>query len=139
EKGGRADKQGNRYEIRWGIYQLLCVLEEKAESVIFEAIGDEEEGVDIWVEYKDGRQEGQQCKGRNSANETWTYADLNSKNILSKWRKQLERGDAISVFLVSPLVFTYLEDLTSRAINSADNPHLFYKHQIKGSDTKFIN
>ncbi|PAV27790.1 hypothetical protein CIL05_20140 [Virgibacillus profundi] len=139
EKGGRADKRGNRYEIRWGIYQLLCVLEEKTEYVIFEAIGDEEEGVDIWVEYRDGRQEGQQCKGRNSANESWTYGDLNSKNILSKWKIQLDRGDNISVSLVSPLAFTYLEDLTSRAINSADNPRLFYKHQIKGSDTKFIN
>ncbi|WP_430788361.1 hypothetical protein VBD025_00755 [Virgibacillus flavescens] len=139
EKAGRSDKQGNRYEIKWCVYQLLKVLEEKLDYITLEAIGDDEEGVDLWVVHKDSTQEGQQCKGRNGANETWSYGALNSKEILSKWKSQLDRGDNFYVSLVSPLGFTYLEDLIHRAKNSSDNPKLFFEHQIKGSDTKFIS
>lgn len=138
EKAGRADKQGNRYEIKWCVYQLLKVLEEKVDYITIEAIGDDEEGVDLWVGYKDGTKEGQQCKGRNGANETWSYSALNSKDILSKWKLQLNREENICVSLVSPLGFTYLEDLIHRARNSSDNPNLFYEHQIEGSDSKFL-
>jgi hypothetical protein len=139
EKGGRADKNGNRYEIRWCVYQLLNVIEEKIDYITLEAIGDDEEGVDIWIGHKDGTLEGQQCKGRNASNETWTYGSLNSKRILEKWKTQLDRGNPIQVSLVSPLGFTYLEDLTTRARTTSDDYKLFYEYQIKGSDTKFIN
>ncbi|MBB6452774.1 hypothetical protein HNQ94_001220 [Salirhabdus euzebyi] len=139
EKAGRADKQGNRYEIKWCVYQLLKVLEEKLDYITLEAIGEDEEGVDLWVGYKNGTQEGQQCKGRNGANETWSYGALNSKEILSKWKSQLDREEFNYVSLVSPIGFTYLEDLIHRAKTSSDNPKLFYEQQIKGSDTKFIS
>src|SRR5699024_1022670 len=61
-----------------------------------------------------------------------------SKSILRNWKFQLGRGNNIYVSLVSPLAFTYLEDLVHRAKNSGEQPNLFYEHQIKGSDVKFI-
>lgn len=137
EKGGRSDKQGNRYELKWCVYQLLKVLEEKLDYITIEPIGDDEDGVDLWIGYKNGVKEGQQCKGRNGANESWSYGALNSKEILRKWKTQLDRGDSIHVSLVSPLAFTYMEDLTNRAKNSGDDASLFYEMQIKSTDPKF--
>jgi hypothetical protein len=137
EHGGRADKQGNRYEIRWCIYQLLRVFEEKSEYVLIEPIGEDEEGIDLWIGNLDGTREGQQCKGRYGPNESWDFGALNAKNILKKWKSHLNRSTTDSVSLVSPLSFTNLEDLSSRARNSGD-PFEFYSSQILGSDSKFI-
>ena len=47
EKGGRADKQGNSYEINCVIYELLKVLDEVNYSVVIEALGEDEAGTDI--------------------------------------------------------------------------------------------
>ena len=64
EKGGRADKYGNRFEYNWVIYNLLDVVREKISYVMIEAIGEAEKGVDLWIGNLDGTREGQQCKGR---------------------------------------------------------------------------
>lgn len=42
EKGGRADKYGNRFEYNWIIYNLLDVVKEKISYVMIEAIGEDE-------------------------------------------------------------------------------------------------
>jgi hypothetical protein len=47
EPSGVADKWGNRYEIKWVLYQIIKVLEEKLDYVVLEALGDDERGVDI--------------------------------------------------------------------------------------------
>lgn len=39
ESRGVADKSGNRFEIRWVIYQILKVLDEKLDYVVLEALG----------------------------------------------------------------------------------------------------
>ena len=65
EVGGRSDKYGNRFELNWVISKLLDVIEERIASVVVEALGDDEQGVDLWIEYKSGVREAQQCKGRN--------------------------------------------------------------------------
>ena len=49
EPGGYADKLGNRYEGRWVVKQLLRLLNEEINSVTIEAIGDDEQGVDVIV------------------------------------------------------------------------------------------
>ena len=133
EKGGRADKAGNRFEYNWIIYNLLQVIEEKIQYVIIEAIGEDEEGVDLWIGNLDGSREGQQCKGRYGSEDSWTYGSVNAKGIWTKWKKQLEREDKVKVSLVSPLAFTLFEDLTARARNTNENPKDFYKYQI-GND-----
>ena len=47
EKGGRADKEGNRYEINCIIYEILNILNETNYSVVVEALGTDEIDTDI--------------------------------------------------------------------------------------------
>ena len=67
EQGGRADKFGNRYEIRCIIYELLKVIREDNYSVTIESLSDDEEGTDVLVCKKNGTIEHQQCKVRNAS------------------------------------------------------------------------
>jgi len=83
EPGGRADKFGNRHESRWVAKQLLRLLNEEINSVIIESIGDDEKGVDLWIELKDGRRQAQQCKARNKSKELWSINDLKTQGILN--------------------------------------------------------
>lgn len=137
ELGGRADKSGNRYEIRMVIYHLLAVIQEKISYVILEALGEDEKGIDIWIRYMDGIKEGQQCKGRNSSKEHWDFGSANAKNIFSTWKRQLDRDSSIIVSLVSPLPFTMLDDLINRAKNTNSTPIDFYENQIQKSSKEF--
>ncbi len=139
ELGGRADKRGNRFEFRWVIYQMLKVLDEKLDYVILEALGDDEQGVDIWIGKKDGSREGQQCKGRNGSKEFWDYGTANAKGIFTNWKYQLDRDKSNTVSLVSPLAFTLLEDLIERAKNTSKNPKDFYNNQVLNASKEFVN
>lgn len=133
EVGGRADKMGNRFEFNWTISKLLDVIEEQANYIEIETIGEDEQGIDLWICDKKGNREGQQCKARNGNKEYWTYAAINAKGILDKWKKHLSTPNN-SVSLVSPLSFIQLEDVTQRARNTnIDKPKLFYEFQIKKS------
>lgn len=134
EKGGRADKAGNRFENNWVLYNLLQVVEEKIQYIMIEAIGEDEEGVDLWIGNWDGSREGQQCKGRYGSEESWSYGTLNAKGIWTKWKNQLEREEKVKVSLVSPLSFTQLEDLSNRARNTNGNAKDFYMYQIDNAD-----
>lgn len=139
EKGGRADKMGNRYEIRCIIYEMLKILREVNYSIVIEAVGDDEVGTDILITDFKGKKEHQQCKVRNASKEYWTIADLKARNILNNWKKQLERGDDREVALVSAVGCTHIVDLHTRAINSTDNPNDFYEYQIKPGSEEFQN
>ncbi|MDD2815232.1 MAG: hypothetical protein PHP00_05770 [Thiotrichaceae bacterium] len=83
ETGGLADKLGNRYEGRWVAKQLLLLLDEKNTSVIIEAIGEDEKGVDLWVETKNGERQAHQCKARNASKDNWSISDINKKKLNS--------------------------------------------------------
>lgn len=131
EKGGRADKMGNRYEIRCIIYEMLKVLKEVNYSIVIEALGNDEVGTDILITDCEGRKEHQQCKVRNASKEYWSIADLKSHNILKNWKRQLERDDNRKVALVSAVGCTHIVDLHNRAVNSTDNPNDFYEYQVK--------
>lgn len=139
EKGGRADKNGNRFETRWVVYQLLQVLEEKIDYIILEALGQDEKGIDVWVGHKNGTKEGQQCKGRNGSKGYWDYGSVNAKGIFDTWKFQLDRDKSNTVSLVSPLAFPHLEDLIYRAKSNGGNPSNFYLGQILTSSKEFIN
>lgn len=86
ELGGRADKNGNRFEIKWVVYQMLRVLEEKLNYVVLEALGDDEEGIDVWIGNRNGCREGQQCKGRNGNKEYWDFGTANARSIITNWK-----------------------------------------------------
>lgn len=136
EIGGRADKGGNRYEVKVAIYYILQLLDEQIEHVVIEAIGQDEEGTDIWIKKLDGTRVSLQCKARNASLEYWRYTDLKEKGIFTVWKNQLERNRTTEVSLVSPLTFTLLEDIISRSKNTNNNPLDFYNYQIKNSSGK---
>lgn len=138
EAGGRTDKAGNRFEIRYFILQLLKVIEEDIRSATLEALGDDEKGTDIWIENKDGTRESQQCKGRYANNDNWNFYAMDQYDIFKNWKYQLDRDTDFLVSLVSPISFTVLEDLIKRAKNTSDNPRDFYENQVKKSDDKMI-
>ncbi|CDA10181.1 hypothetical protein [Intestinibacter bartlettii] len=133
EIGGRADKLGNRYESRWVVKKILSIVKEEIDSIILEAIGEEEEGVDVIVINKDGSKEYHQCKGRNASKDKWSIADLNSKNILQNSKKHLDRSSTAKFMLISPISCITLHDIHERALNSNDCSDDFYNYQIKGS------
>ena len=137
EKGGRADKQGNSYEINCVIYELLKVLDDVNYSVVIEALGEDEVGTDILVTDMSGHREHQQCKSRNASKESWNMSDLKARGILEAWRKQLNRDNKRRVALVSPLACTFLYDMHKRAANTSGRAEDFYKIQIAKSSTEF--
>ena len=141
EKGGRADKAGNKYEINWIILKLLELLDEELKTITIEPIGDDEKKTDVLLEYKDGKKEHQQCKGRNGSEEHWTVGKLgntnNKESILYSWKKHLDRDNNRNVSLVSEIGFVKLVDLNKRALNTNDNPIDFYKSQILSSSKDF--
>jgi hypothetical protein len=114
-------------------------LDEKLDYVVLEAIGSDEQGVDIWIGKKNGSREGQQCKGRNGSKEYWDYGTANAKGIFTNWKYQLNRDKSDTVALVSPLVFTLQEDLIKRAKNTSKNPKDFYNNQILNASKEFID
>lgn len=133
EKGGRADKFGNKFENNWVIKNLLDVILEKKAYVQLEALGEDEAGVDIWVADNHGKKEAQQCKGRNGTDDYWTYSSVNKKGLWNTWKKQLDRDENICVSLVSPLSFIPLEGICQRARTNDNNPFDFYNTQIMKS------
>ncbi|WP_425805580.1 hypothetical protein ACHOLT_02555 [Desulfitobacterium sp. Sab5] len=138
EAGGRADKFGNRYESRWVVKQLLRLLNEEISSVIIEAIGEEEEGVDLWIKNLDGSRECHQCKARNSSKEYWDLSDLDARGIFKKAKKQLENNDSVNYYLISAVAGVMMNDLTIRAQNSNSNSEDFYKYQIETSGKEVV-
>lgn len=137
EKGGRADKQGNRYEINCIIYEILKVLNETNYSVIVEALGTDEIGTDILVTTFDGQKEHQQCKARNASKEYWDISDLKAKNMFSAWKIQLNKDCSRKVALVNPMACSFLFDLHSRACNTSGKAEDFYSIQIMKSSKEF--
>ena len=128
--GGRTDKAGNKYETNYAISQLLRVIGEEIYSVTIEPIGDDENGVDLWIVNKDGTREGQQCKGRNINKDKWTIGAIKKYKIFDTWKFQLDRDNNNYVSIVSPISFILLEDLINLAHTSSGDSKDFYKNQV---------
>lgn len=137
EKGGRADKQGNKYEINCIIFELLKVIEETNYSIVIEGLGNDEFGTDIIVTKADRRKEYQQCKARNGSLDKWNIGDFKRLKLFEVWKAQLNRDINNSVVLVSPLACTFLVDLNSRALNSNGRGNDFLNSQIGNSSKNF--
>ena len=128
--GGRTDKAGNKYETNYVISQLLRVIEEEIYSVTIEPTGDDEKGIDLWIVNKDGTREGQQCKGRNINEDSWTIEAIKKYNIFDRWKFQLDRNNNNYVSIVSPISFIILEDIINLAHTSSGDAKDFYKNQV---------
>ena len=131
EPGGYADKLGNRFEGRWVVRQLLQLAFEDVRSVTIESVGDDERGVDLWVERKDGIRQAQQCKARNAGREHWSVSDLRNRGILAYMKLQLDREQSHEFALVSGLPATQITDVCQSARDSKGQSEDFYRHQIE--------
>jgi hypothetical protein len=127
ELGGRSDKLGNRYEGLWVARNLLLVLAGEAVAVTIEAIGDDEEGVDLWVDYLDGRREAHQCKRKNRNIGKWTMAELRTRKVLTKLAIQLARNVSYHFVLVSCHDAPDLRILCDLARNSGNDYSAFWQ------------
>lgn len=120
EAGGRAGKRGIQYEQRWVVRQLLKMLAERITRVRVEPLGDDEHGVDVWIETNDGLQIAQQCKGQLGDQSNWNLGDLDRKGVLRFLKFQLERDGAHEFAFVSSIPAKPLDSLADRARRSCD-------------------
>ncbi|MFD1068276.1 hypothetical protein [Oceanobacillus locisalsi] len=134
EVGGRADKSGNSYEVRWVVKQMLRLVKEEITSITWEAVGAKEEGIDLWIKNKDGSLVCSQCKARNGSKESWSISDLGSKKVFVNAKKHLDSNENITYQFVSAVNSMMLNDITNRARNTNDSPIDFYESQIKNSE-----
>ena len=77
ERGGKADKDGNRYEYEWILYNVLEVINNDIQSFIWEPIGIDAAGVDVIV--KTNHNDYQQCKASNGDKDYWCLSDVMSQ------------------------------------------------------------
>jgi len=127
ERGGRADKLGNRYEGLWVVQNLLQVLGGELVSVTVEAIGDDEKGVDLWVERVDGIREAEQCKRKNYLVGKWSMADLRRREVLLHLASQLQRESRNRFTFVSVHDAPELSKLAELARTSNNDPEAFFR------------
>ncbi len=132
EPGGVSNKLGNRYEGRWVAKQLLLLLSEQTRSVTLEGVGDDEIGVDLWVERADGTRQGQQCKRSNASKDSWSIADLAQRGVLHKMGFQLRRSGSYEFAFVTGIPSNVLADLCESARLPSGNVEDYYEHQIVG-------
>lgn len=128
EPGGYAEKLGNRYEGRWCVRQLLRLVSEELVTVIVEPLGEDEPGVDLWVEHRDGSRQAQQCKHHDTP---WSVADLNAHGVLRAARLHLDRDPSHEFALVSPTTSPVFGSLCDSARKSSGDPKQFYEHQVE--------
>jgi hypothetical protein len=131
ETGGIADKLGNRYEGRWVAKQLLRLLNEEIRSVTIEAIGDDEKGIDLWVQKTNGVRQAQQCKARNGGKQSWSINDLGSRGIIAYLQFQLDRDPTAEFGFVSGIGAILFHDICESARNSNQNAEDFFNYQIE--------
>ena len=128
EPGGYADKIGNRYEGHWTARQLLRLLNEDIRTVQIEPLGEDEPGIDLWIERSDGSRQGQQCKYHDGP---WTLAELNGRGVLRAAEAQLSRSPSYTFALVSPATAPVLDQLCKSAHDSTENAEDFFRYQVQ--------
>ncbi|MDO9635011.1 MAG: hypothetical protein Q7J05_08260, partial [Paludibacter sp.] len=127
-----SEKLGNRYEGHWVAQQLLRLLNEDIHSVIVEAIGNDEEGVDLWIKKNDGIRQAQQCKARNGSKESWQISDLKARGILNHLKARLDENPQNEFAIVSGVGSTTFQDVCNSARSfSNNNSEDFYNHQVQ--------
>lgn len=124
--GGRADKLGNRYEGLWVTYLLIRVVAEELMSVQLEAVGDDEQGVDVWVTHPDGRRQAYQCKRKNRTLGRWTVNELVTQGVVRNMGEQLQRITDARFTFVSAHPAAELRELADAARGSDDDAETFF-------------
>lgn len=96
--GPESDKFGNYYEGLWTVLSIIDVLDERADSICLEILGDEGEGVEFRLT-KDGVPEFHQVKRQTTRKGGWTSASL--KEVLRSFMDKLKVPNSTCVFVSS--------------------------------------
>ncbi len=115
EKGGRADKCGNRYENRFFAGLLVDLIQERFSSIEVEPLGDEGRGVEFITTTVDGEREYYQCKASNGMQDHWRPGDLDVYSVFQIAMSHVQRGSNCKYHFVSPLPYDELDSLCNRA------------------------
>ncbi|WP_203427689.1 ATP-binding protein [Rippkaea orientalis] len=106
------DEKANNIEIE---FISLNHLNEQATTIRLEPVGEEGEGVEFWLQREDIR-EYHQVKRQNTKGR-WTLADLETKQILTNFKKKLENNQTHCYFISINNAYQ-LEELAERARSS---------------------
>lgn len=131
--GGYWDKIGNQFEDRWALRQLVLMTAPSSdiESLEREPVGDDERGVDLWVNRKNGTRECQQCKSAIGNKPRWSMASLNKEKILQHLRFQIDRDSQRHRYcLVSGTPAPHFQRLCEEARDSRDS-ETFLEVQVR--------
>jgi hypothetical protein len=130
--GGYWDKKGNQFEDRWALRQLVLLMSPSSdiESLEREPAGDDEPGVDLWVNRKDGTRDCYQCRSGNQGKATWSMADLTRGKILEHLKLQVSREPKRHRYcLVSGIPAPLFKRLCEEARDSRD-ASTFFDYQV---------
>jgi hypothetical protein len=131
--GGYWDKLGIQFEDLWGLRQLVLMTSPSSdiESLEREPVGDDERGVDLWVNRKNGTRECQQCKRAIGNRPSWSMASLRKKKIPQHLRFQIDCDPQRHRYcLVSATPAPYFQRLCDEARDSRD-AKTFLQAQIR--------
>lgn len=112
--GGASDKIGNRYEARWTIFCMVDVMDEKADSITLEKVG--EDAFEFCLRRQTGL-EYHQVKRQKSGRGRWTIKGLEDKQVqvLSDFWHKLCNNPDVSCIFVSTQDADELKELAERA------------------------
>lgn len=111
--GGFADKIGNRYEAQYLVWAAMDLLDGERQSLRWEGVGDEFQGIEYRSRIADGTTEVVQC--RSNHDREWTISALSGKGVLAAIRKQLMDTGADRFTLILAGRATDLHALIQRA------------------------
>lgn len=132
EKGGRADKDGNRYENRFFAGLLVDLIQERFSSIEVEPLGDEGLGVEFITTTADGEREYYQCKASNGMQDHWHPGDLDVYSVFQIAMSHVQRGSNCKYHFVSPIPYDELDSLCNRARENSGVGD-FITHQLTNS------
>ncbi len=81
-RGGASDKYGNRFEGKWTVFCLACVMDEEFDSIRLEHPGKEGEGCEFILK-KGELSEYHQVKRQHSESRAWSIGDLYANGVLT--------------------------------------------------------
>lgn len=113
ERGGRADKLGNRYENYILAKLLLYTLKGQFISVEVEPL--DMDAIEYLAVKADGRVFYYQCKGSNGAFDHWRMSDLKSHEVFIRAAQLIGKGKDTEYHFISPLPYGELTSLCDRA------------------------
>ena len=113
--GGLADKIGNRYEGRIGIWRILLLLDEQHDSVRarFEKPGDDK--FEWWVQRRDGSRIYTQVKRQQSVDDEWSVGTLVSRGVIPAFGERLGEEPTAHCEFFSALSASHLQQLSDDA------------------------